>query len=173
MNNEQKMCEILDKSRTSATLRTIPLVAGLCFTLFVSAPAFAQYGGGGSTGSGGSGGTYTPPKGGCSSATGAAIGAGAAAGVGGLLLALHYHGLVTGCVQPTEDGLRLVSEKKNISYTLLSGKVNLRPGQRVELKGHKSNDQTGAPTFKPQKLLKDLGTCASSSPASTGDRAAQ
>jgi hypothetical protein len=49
--------------------------------------AAPQYGGGTSRGGSGSGiGTYVPPKGGYSSATGAAVGAGAAAGATGLFL---------------------------------------------------------------------------------------
>ena len=39
------------------------------------------------------------------------MGLAAAAGVGALFLALHYHGRLTGCVQPGDDGLRLLDEK--------------------------------------------------------------
>lgn len=147
----------------------IRLVLGSSLVFLTAGQAFAQYGGGGSGGGGGtgSGGTYTAPKGGYSSATGAGIGAGAAAGVGALFLALHYHGRMTGCVQPSDDGLRLLNEKNNKSYALVPGDVYLKPGQRVVLKG-KTTGKEGSQTFAANKLVKDLGSCsASPSPAAS------
>jgi len=140
--------------------------------------ANAQYGGGGGTGGGGGSGTgtYTAPPGGYSSAKGAGIGAGAAAGVGVLFLAMHYHGRVTGCVQPAEDGLRLLDEKNNKTYTLVPGDVLVKPGQRVLLKGKKSNSDGGTQTFTAKKLVKDLGSCsapASANSANSGSPASR
>ena len=150
-------------------LLRIVLSSSLVF--LTAGQAFAQYGGGGGSSGGGgtgSGGTYTAPKGGYSSATGAGIGAGAAAGVGALFLALHYHGRMTGCVQPGDDGLRLLDEKNNKSYALVPGDVYLRPGQRVLLKGKTSKNEGGTQTFAAKKLVKDLGSCgASPSPSSS------
>lgn len=145
---------------------------GFSFALLAVSQAAAQYGGGGGTMGGGTPG-YTPPKGGYSSAKGAGIGAGAAAGAGVLFLALHHRGYVTGCVQPAEDGLRLLDEKKNQSYALVPGDVYLKPGQRVELKGQKSTNESRGRTFKPKKLVKDLGTCSTSSAASSSDGSAR
>ena len=139
---------------------------GSSFALLAASQAAAQYPGGGGTMGGGTP-SYTPPKGGYSSAKGAGIGVGAAAGAGVLFLVLHHRGYVTGCVQPTEDGLRLVDEKKNQSYALVSGDVYLKPGQRVELKGQKSKNESEELTFEPKKLVKDLGTCSTSSAASS------
>jgi hypothetical protein len=134
--------------------------------LFLTAgQAAAQYGGGGGTGNG----TYVPPKGGYSSATGAAIGAGAAAGAGVLFLALHYHGRVTGCVQPGANGLRLLDDKNNKSYALVPGDVSLKPGQRVLLKGNRSKGDADTQTFTAKKLIKDLGSCDTSLNASSGN----
>jgi len=130
--------------------------------------AAAQYGGGGTGGGGTGGGTYTAPAGGYSSAAkGAGIGAGAAAGVGVLFLALHYHGRVTGCVQPGDDGLRLLDEKNNKSYALVPGDVYVKPGQRVLLKGKTSKGDGGTQTFTAKKLIKDLGSCGASQAASS------
>lgn len=143
----------------------------LCSSLaFLAAgQAFAQYGGGGTGGGGtGSGGTYMAPKGGYGSATGAAIGAGAAAGVGTLLLALHYRGRMSGCVQPADDGLRLLDEKNDKSYALVAGDVYLKPGQRVLLKGKISKNNGGTERFTAKKLVKDLGPCTASPSASAG-----
>jgi hypothetical protein len=135
----------------------------LSLPFIMAGKAAAQYGGG--TSGGGSGnGTYVPPKGGYSSATGAAVGAGAAAGTTGLFLTLHYGGRVVGCVQPGEDGLRLLDESKNKSYALIPGDVYVKPGQRVQLKGQKSKNDAGDQVFKAKKLLKDLGTCNSPAP---------
>jgi len=148
------------------------LALGLSLALLVAGQADAQYGGGGGMGGGTGGGTTGYKSGSYSSAKGAGIGAGAAAGAGVLFLALHHRGYVTGCVQPAEDGLRLVDEKKNQSYALVPGDVLLKAGQHVELKGQKSKNDSGAQTFEAKKLVKDLGSCnevssASSSPGAT------
>jgi len=142
----------------------VRLVLGFSLLCLAAGQAAAQYGGGGGTGGGmGGGPTYTAPAGGYSSAAkGAGIGAGAAAGAGALFLALHYHGRMTGCVQPADDGLRLLDEKNNKSYALVPGDVYVKPGQRVLLKGSKSKSATGSETFTAKKLIKDLGSCGAS-----------
>ena len=109
---------------------------------------------------------YVPPSNGYGSGKAIGIGVGAAAGV--LFLALHHRGPVSGCVQPAEDGLRLVDEKNKKSYVLATNALLLKPGQRVELKGQKSKADSGAQTFEAKKLVKDLGSCdASTSAAQT------
>lgn len=156
---------------TLLTKSVTRLAAGVSFTLLVATQATAQYGGGGGMGGNPGSGTYTAPAGGYSSAKGAGIGAGVAAGAGILFLTLHYRGRVTGCVQPGDDGLRSHDRKKNRSYALDSGEAYLKPGQLVELQGHKSKNQAGAETFTAQKLIKDLGTCGTPStvtPRGTG-----
>ena len=130
----------------------------LLFGLLFALPSFGQYGGG-STGSGGTSGGYTPPKGGYSSSTGIAIGAAAAAGVGITYLALRSRGTMVGCVQPSTDGIKLMSEKDQNTYALLAENVSLPPGERVSLRGKKSKDDTGKPTFHVTKLVKDYGSC--------------
>lgn len=146
----------------------VRLVLGLSLALFAAGQAAAQYGGGGGTGGGGTG-TYTAPPGGYSSAAkGAGIGAGAAAGVGAFFLAMHYHGRVTGCVQPADDGMRLLDEKNKKTYLLVLGDVYLKPGQRVLIKGKTSKSDGGTQTFTATKLIKDLGSCAASPSASSG-----
>lgn len=156
-------------SKRSLITKMLPLAVAFSFAL-VATPALAQYGGGGGTGGTGGTGTYTPPKGGYSSATGVGIGAGAAAGVGVLILAMHYHGRVTGCVEPGEDGLRLVQDKKDTSYALSPGDVHLEAGQHVELKGKKSKTDTGAERFTAKKLIKVIGTCSTSAAATSDPR---
>lgn len=145
------------------------LALAFSLALFAAGQAAAQYPGGGGTGGGGTGGgTYTAPPGGYSSAAkGAGIGAGAAAGVGALFLAMHYHGRVTGCVQPADDGLRLVDEKNKKTYALVPGDTYLKPGERVLLKGKTSKSDDGTQTFTAKKLIKDLGSCGASPSASS------
>ena len=117
--------------------------------------------------------TYTAPPGGYSSAAkGAGIGAGAAAGVGVLFLALHYHGRVTGCVQPADDGMRLLDEKNKKTYALVPGDVYLKPGERVLLKGKTSKSDGGTQTFTAKKLVKDLGSCGAPASASSANSSA-
>lgn len=138
----------------------------LSLALLAAGRASAQYGGGsggaGGTGTSGSGG-YVAPSGGYGSgkAIGIGVGAGAGAGAGILYLALRNHGVVTGCVQPGDDGLRLVDEKqKNKSYALIPGAVILKSGERVALKGQKSKSDSGVQTLEVRKLVKDLGSCS-------------
>lgn len=128
--------------------------------LLLTAPAFAQYGGGGAgMGTSGSGGVYQAPKGGYSSSTGIAIGAAAAAGVGITYLALRNHGTIVGCVEPASDGLKLMNEKDQKTYALVATNIGLAPGNRVSLRGKKSKSESGAPSFQVSKLVKDYGSC--------------
>jgi hypothetical protein len=141
--------------------QALRMALGICLTAFLASSALAQYGGGGTgmgTGSGTPG--YVPPKSGYGSGKAIGIGVGAAAGVGVLFLALHHRGAVTGCVRQTDDGLRLVDEKKNKSYTLEAGSVDVKPGDHVQLKGKKSSGNGGAEMFEPTKVVKNLGTCS-------------
>ena len=126
--------------------------------LALGAPAFAQYGGSG--GSTGSTGVYTTPKGGYGS-SGVAIGAAAAAGAGiGIgYLVLRSHRTVVGCVEPSSDGIKLMNEKDQRTYALLAENVSLNPGERVVLRGKKSKDDSGKPTFQVTKLVKEYGSC--------------
>lgn len=152
------------------TKNLLRLVLGFSLALLGAGQAAAQYGGGGGTGGGGTGtGTYTAPPGGYSSAKGAGIGAGAAAGVGVLFLTMHYHGRMTGCVQPAEDGLRIFDEKSKVTYALVPGDVYVRPGERVLLKGKKSKNDGGTQTFTAKKLVKDLGSCSAPASASSAN----
>jgi hypothetical protein len=141
----------------------VRIVMGICLTALLASSALAQYGGGG-TGMGAGAGTpgYVPPKSGYGS-SGKAIGIGvgaAAAGAGTLFLVIHHHGAVTGCVRQTDDGLRLVDEKKNKSYALEPGSVSVKAGDRVELKGKKTSGNGGAQMFEPTKVVKNLGSCS-------------
>ncbi len=135
----------------------------LSVALFAASLASAQYGGGGggTGGTGSGGGTYGSGGYGSSAGKAAGIGAGVAAGAGLLMYAAFHHPGMTGCVQPGDDGLRIVDEKKNVSYALQSGDVLLKPGQRVQLQGKKSKTAAGVQTFAAKKLVKDLGSCGS------------
>jgi hypothetical protein len=114
--------------------------------------------GGGASTSGTPG--YTPPKGGYSSSTGIAIGAGAAAGVAVAYLALRNRPTMVGCVEASSDGTKLMNEKDQKTYALIaSNDVVLSPGERVALKGKKTEDDSGKLGFEVHKLVKDYGSC--------------
>jgi hypothetical protein len=147
---------------TSTILSKVVRVGlGLALAAVVAGRAGAQtYPGGTGTGTGTTpGGTYTPPKGGYGSGAAVGAGVGAAAGAGLLFLAFH-HSSTTGCVQPGDDGLRFVDDKKNTSYALVPGDVLVKPGDRVQLRGQKSKSASGVQTFTAKKLVKDLGSCS-------------
>jgi len=159
------------RTRHSVTKGFLRLALSLSLVLLAAAQASAQYGGGGMTGGTGTPGTpgYVAPSSGYGSGKAIGIGVGAAAGGAGVLfLALHHRGVVSGCVQPADDGLRLVDEKNKKSYVLAANALILKPGQHVELKGQKSKNESGAQTFEAKKLVKDLGSCqAAASSAQT------
>jgi hypothetical protein len=124
------------------------LVSGVLFTLLLCGPAFAQYGGG-----------ATAPSYGKGKAVAVGVGA-AAVGTGVLYLTLRNRSSLTGCVQSSEDGLNIVDEKNHQTYSLVSGRSDLKSGQLVELKGKKSKDSKGAQTFHASKLVRNLGACS-------------
>lgn len=162
--NTLKTKEIVcaNRAEKSGIMRqALRIALGICLTTVLASSALAQYGGGTGMGTGTPGTPgYVAPKSGYGSGKAIGIGVGAAAaGAGVLFLALHHHGAVTGCVRQTEDGLRLVDEKKNKSYTLEAGSVDVKPGDRVELKGKKSSGNSGAEMFEPTKVVKSLGSC--------------
>jgi hypothetical protein len=159
--NTLKINEIRSTAKAGFLGQVVRMALGVCLATLLASSAFAQYGGGGmgmGTGTPGTPG-YVAPKNGYGSGKAIGIGVGAAAGVGVLFVALHHRGAVTGCVQQTDDGLRLVDEKKNKSYALESGSVDLKAGDRVELKGKKSSGSGGAQMFEPTKVVKSLGSC--------------
>ena len=154
------------RTRHSVTKGFVRLALSLSFVLVAAVQVSAQYGGGGGmTGGAGTPGTpgYVAPSSGYGSGKAIGIGVGAAAGGAGVLfLALHHRGVVSGCVQPADDGLRLVDEKNKKSYVLATNALILKPGQHVELKGKKSKNESGVQTFEARRLVKDLGTCTAS-----------
>ncbi|HZO99096.1 MAG TPA: hypothetical protein VFD30_02265 [Terriglobia bacterium] len=128
-------------------------------TLGLTLTGFAQtYPGPGSMGGGGNG-TYNP-NGGYKSSTGIAIGAAAAAGVAVAYLALHNRGTVSGCVETADGGPQLVDPKNKRTYALIPGSADLKPGERVSLKGRKIRSDNGEMSFEVQEVKKDYGPCA-------------
>lgn len=134
--------------------------------------AAAQYpGGGGGGGGGGMPGSPTYNSNRSYSNKGAIIGGivGGAALVGGLLYWRHHHNQtkLQGCVRGNGD--KIVNEKDNQTYALTNAQTDsLKSGERVELLGKMSRDDTGEPTFEVHKMAKDLGVCTA--PTAGGDR---
>jgi len=141
-----------DIPHTPKTLRRFRRLAmGIATILVFYVPLHAQYGGGGTMGTGGTGGTT-------------ATGSGAA----GLYLLMHRSSSVTGCVQPANDGLRLVDDKSKRSFSVMPGGAALVPGQHVHLRGKIIKQQDGAEIFEAKKLVKNLGTCGAQSADTQG-----
>jgi hypothetical protein len=158
MRSIGSLIRVLHKYRRAATRQIILRAAGVFLVLFMANQAFAQYGGGmgGSTGSVGS--SSGSPSYGHGKAIGAGLGA-AAGGAGLLYLTMRHRGMVTGCVQSANDGLRLVDDKKKQSYTLFLDGADVKPGELVELRGKKAKDGSGDQSFQAKKLVKNLGGC--------------
>jgi hypothetical protein len=160
---------------TPTTLRRFRRLAmGIATILVFYVPLHAQYGGGGTMGTGGTSGTggttgtgSSTPSYGHGKAIGIGVGAGAA-GAAGLYVLMHRGSSVTGCVQPANDGLRLVDDKSKRSFSVMPGGAALVPGQHVHLRGKIIKQQDGAEIFEAKKLLKNLGTCGAQSADTQG-----
>ena len=164
MKTTQETIGVPSVKKRSLIGKAIQFAVGISLALVFAGPAFAQYGGGGTgTGSMGTGTTgYGSPSYGSGKAIGIGVGA-AAAGAGVLYLALHHGNSVTGCVQTGNDGLNLIDDKNKKLYLLLPGGADVRPGERVELRGKKSQAGATGQTFQPKKLVRNLGACSSAS----------
>ena len=166
MKTAPKLIGVPNVKKVFRIRELIRLAVGISLALGLTGPAFAQYGGGGGgTGTGmgtGTGSTgYGSPGYGSGKAIGIGVGA-AAAGAGVLYLALHHAGSVTGCIQSGDDGLTLIDDKKR-SYRLKPGGADLVPGERVELRGKKSQAGASGQMFQPKKLVRNLGSCSTPS----------
>ena len=76
----------------------------------------------------------------------------------------HTHAKLEGCVGG--DGDKLVSDKDNQTYSLTNKEKEggkLKPGERVEVVGKKSQDDSGDLMFEVRKTSKDLGSCTATS----------
>jgi hypothetical protein len=155
----------------------------LAICLFVCAAASAQYGGGGAPGGSGTTSSGNPGNMGYSSGSGKAIGIGVGAAAGAAvaiaLLVHHHHAAsrsqasITGCTYSVLNGITLRNESDNLTYTIVTGGTPLQPGERLEVKGVMANEASGAQAFRVQSVVKDYGTCGSTSAlASLNDRAA-
>src|SRR5260370_2415432 len=143
MNLAQRIGSLPRFDNASLLRTSLRLALGLCLTAALSASAFAQYGGGGGMGTGTPGTPgYVAPSNGYGSGKAIGIGVGAAAGAGVLFLALHHRGGVSASVQPADDCLRLADEKNKKSYVLATNALLLKPLQHVELKSHKSQNES-------------------------------
>src|ERR1700678_1469237 len=95
---------------------------------------------------------------GCGAAiAGAAIGVGVAIGVG--IYFIHRgHTSLSGCVQQTDAGLRLIAKDGN-SYELVNAPIGVKPLKRFSLRGHKANSSSGH-TFRVDHASHDSATCS-------------
>lgn len=89
-----------------------------------------------------------------------------AAVIGGVVVFVIYHThqsqSLRGCVVSNPTGLELQDEGDQRAFELVGMTADLRPGDRVRLKGkHKkaAKGSTGNPTFLVDKLAKDYGAC--------------
>src|SRR5260370_40584682 len=87
---------------------------------------------------------------------GAAIGVGAAVGVG-IYLIHRSHTSLTGCVQQTDNGLSLTAKNGN-SYALVDAPSELQPHKRLLLRGHKIKATSGR-AFRVDHVDRDYGGC--------------
>lgn len=94
--------------------------------------------------------------------TAIAIGAGAAAaGAGTLYFMTHRASKVAGCVGTAEDGLHLTDDRTKRTFALLPGITDIKPGERVELKGKIKKNETGNPTFEVKTVRNTLANAKS------------
>ena len=68
---------------------------------------------------------------------------------------------ISGCVDSTENGLRVANEKDKKIYGLSGNTAGIKPGNRVKLHGKKvkSNDANKPPIWEVRDVAKDFGAC--------------
>lgn len=87
------------------------------------------------------------------------VGVGAAIGVGTYYL-VRKPPSITGCVASTADGPQMQNEKDQQTYMLVGDVADVKPGDRVRVKGKKKKPTGGkGRMFLVEKLSKDFGTC--------------
>lgn len=89
---------------------------------------------------------------------GVVVGAGIVIGVV-VYLAVPKHKTVEGCVQPSDEGLQLMSDQGKQSYALQTDNITLQPGRRFKLRGKRGKMKSGTLDFRVTKLVKDEGLC--------------
>ncbi len=161
---QERRTMIAERSR-----RLTRQVIRLAVTLLLAATVYAQYGGGGgtggTTGAPGTAGTSSTPSYGHGKAIGIGVGA-AAAGVGTVYLLTHRASKVTGCVETADDGLHLTDDKTKKTLALVPGRADIKPGERVELKGKIRKNAAGDQSFLVKSVGKDFGECHTQTGAS-------
>jgi hypothetical protein len=130
----------------------------LAAIIVFSGTAFAQYGGGGTPGTATGAPGSTTPSYGHGKAIGIGIGA-AAAGAGAIYLIAHHGSKISGCVENADDGLHLTDDKTKRTLALVPGSADVKPGERVELKGKVKKNASGEQSFLVKSVAKDLGGC--------------
>jgi hypothetical protein len=99
--------------------------------------------------------SYCP---GCTAAiAGAAVGIGAAVGVG-IYLVHRSHTSLTGCVQQTDNGLSLTAKDGN-TYELVNAPSEVKARTRLSLRGHKIKATSGR-AFRVDHVSRDYGACS-------------
>jgi hypothetical protein len=87
---------------------------------------------------------------------GAAIGVGAAVGVG-IYLIHRGHTSLTGCVQQTDSGFSLTAKDGN-NYALVNAPSEVKARKRLLLRGHKITATSGH-AFRVDHVSRDYGEC--------------
>lgn len=138
--------------------RLMRQVFRLATILILSTAAYAQYGGTPGMGTSGA------PSYGHGAAVGIGVGA-AAGGVAAIYLLTHRTSKVTGCVEAANDGLRLTDDKTQKSVSLVNRTVDIKSGERVQLKGRIKKGTAGDQNFLVKSVSKDFGPCQKSANA--------
>ena len=69
---------------------------------------------------------------------------------------------ITGCVEATDNSLRMTDAKDRKAYMLDSETFTIKPGQHLRVKGKKSKDKSGILRLSVRKIVKDFGACPQS-----------
>lgn len=73
----------------------------------------------------------------------------------------HHDHNVTGCAASGPDGLELISESDQQTYSLVGDTGGIKPGDRVRVSAKKQKTGSGGPhQLLVDKLNKDFGACA-------------
>lgn len=68
--------------------------------------------------------------------------------------------MITGCVNPAENGMTVTDEKNKQVYVLFGDTTGVKPGDRMTLRLKKIRTKgTNTLTWEPKKITKDFGAC--------------
>ena len=80
-----------------------------------------------------------------------------------VIVAVHYSKkrTITGCVVPATNGMSITDEKDRELYALSGNTTDIKPGDRIKVRGKKLKSKTAdkTPVWEAKEVTRDFGLC--------------